>query len=138
MDAFRLPLLFGIALAGATGTLARYGLSTVVGRRLADTGFPWGTVTVNILGCYLFGLVWSLAENRAWIGAEARIILLVGFMGGFTTFSSFGYETYALFRDAEWSRGLANILLQNSCGILFLWLGVLSVRLAERFAKLAA
>lgn len=131
MDGIRIQHLALIALAGGAGTLARYGLSTTVMQRWAGTGFPWGTVVVNLAGCFLFGLVWSLAVEHAWIGAEARAVLLIGFMGGFTTFSSFGFETFTLLRDAQWGRAAANVLIQNLCGILFLWLGVTATKLVR-------
>lgn len=100
--------LLGIAVAGALGTLARYGLSGLV-QRVHQSTFPWGTFAVNSLGCLLFGVVWTLAEERLLISGETRIILLVGLMGGFTTFSSYAYETSALLRDAEWMLAAGNL-----------------------------
>jgi fluoride exporter len=112
-----------LAAAGALGTLARYGVGGVVQRALGGA-FPWGTLVVNAVGCLLFGLVWALAEERMVISGETRAILLVGFMGAFTTFSTFAFETSAMLRDAEWMMAAVNSLSQNLLGIAAFFLGV--------------
>jgi CrcB protein len=117
-----------LALAGALGSLARYGLAGVV-QRAFDGGFPFGTLAVNVLGCMLFGVVWTLAEERLVISGETRFVLLVGFMGAFTTFSSYAFETGAMLRDAEWSMAIANIVAQNVLGITSFFVGVALGRL---------
>ncbi|HUG91074.1 MAG TPA: CrcB family protein [Planctomycetaceae bacterium] len=111
-----------LAAAGAAGTLCRYGLSGLV-HALAGEKFPWGTLAVNAVGCFLFGLVWSLAEERMLISGQTRAILLVGFMGAFTTFSTFAFETGGLLRDAEWWPAAANLLAHNALGLLCVFLG---------------
>ena len=111
-----------LASAGAFGTLARYFLGGAV-QRLSGGAFPWGTFAVNMTGTLLFGLVWSLAEDRLVISSEARTIILVGFRGAFTTFSSFMFETGELMRDSQWALAFGNIALQNLTGILFLFIG---------------
>jgi len=118
-----------LAGAGALGTLARYGVAGVVQRALGGA-FPWGTLAVNAVGCLLFGLVWALAEERMVISGETRAILLVGFMGAFTTFSTFAFETSAMLRDAEWSFALANVLSQNVLGIACFFAGLALGRVA--------
>lgn len=118
-----------LAGAGALGTLARYGVGGVV-QRAVGGAFPWGTLVVNALGCLLFGLVWALAEERLVIAGETRVILLVGFMGAFTTFSTFAFETSAMLRDAEWSFALANLLSQNVLGIACFFAGLALGRVA--------
>jgi fluoride exporter len=118
-----------LAGAGALGTLARYGVAGVVQRALGGA-FPWGTLVVNAVGCLLFGLVWALAEERMVISGETRAILLVGFMGAFTTFSTFAFETSAMLRDAEWSFALANVLSQNVLGIVCFFAGLALGRVA--------
>lgn len=112
-----------IAVFGALGTLARYYLGGYV-QRAAGGAFPWGTFAANMAGCFLFGLVWTLAEDRLIISGETRAVILIGFMGAFTTYSTFMFETGALFRDAEWALAFGNIALQNCCGLLFLFLGL--------------
>lgn len=105
-----------IGLAGSAGAVCRYLVSRLV---MIHTGgaFPWGTLAVNALGCLLFGLIWGLAETRG-IGSErTRLLFLVGFLGAFTTFSSFAHETVVLLREGH--RGLAavNIIAQNLAGL---------------------
>ena len=119
--------LLWIALAGALGSLSRYGLQGLVQRQAASL-FPWGTLAVNALGCFLFGLVWALAEEKGVLGAQARTILLIGFMGAFTTFSSFAYETVQLVRDAQWMLAAANVAAQNVLGFAALVLGIAAAR----------
>jgi CrcB protein len=119
--------LLWIALAGAVGSLSRYGLQGLV-QRHAESMFPWGTLAVNVLGCFLFGLAWALAEERGVMAEDTRVILLVGFMGAFTTFSSFAYDTFHLARDAQWMLAAANVAAQNVVGFLALVLGVAAVR----------
>ncbi len=89
--------LLALCIAGALGTLARYGLQGLV-QRWAGGSFPWGTLAVNALGCLAFGVIWTVASDRGLIGPQMRTILLVGFMGAFTTFSSFVFETAQLGR----------------------------------------
>lgn len=111
-----------LAVAGAIGTIARYGLSGLV-QKYCGASFPWGTLAVNALGCFLFGLIWTLAEERLIIGGETRFIILTGFMGAFTTFSTFAFETGEFLRDSEWVWAFGNILMQNVLGLVALFLG---------------
>ncbi|MCB2228421.1 MAG: fluoride efflux transporter CrcB [Desulfarculaceae bacterium] len=114
--------LLWIALAGSLGTLARYGLGGLM-QRLLPWPFPWGTLTVNLVGSFLFGLVWALAAERSIISAEARIIVLGGFMGAFTTFSTFMFETGELLRDSQYMLAAGNLVLQNVAGIIAVFAG---------------
>ena len=114
--------IFWIALAGAAGSLSRYGLGGLVQWLLGEK-FPWGTLVVNTTGCFLFGLVWAMAEERMVISGQTRIIVLVGFMGAFTTFSTFAFETSEFLRDAEWGHAVFNILMHNMLGIVCMFLG---------------
>jgi fluoride exporter len=120
--------LVWLAIAGALGTLARYGLAGFV-HRLHESGFPWGTLTVNLLGCFLFGIVVALAEDRMLIGGDTRLIVLVGFMGAFTTFSTYAFETGAMLRDAEWLFAAGNVLAQNALGVACFFVGAALGRL---------
>ena len=121
--------LLALAVAGTLGTLARYGLGGLV-QRLHESAFPWGTLVVNTLGCFLFGVVWALAEERLVISGETRLVLLVGFMGAFTTFSTYAFETGAMLRDAEWLLAASNLLAHNVLGIACFFVGVALGRLA--------
>ena len=111
-----------IALAGAVGTLCRYWLSGLV-YELLGRDFPWGTWAVNILGSFLFGLVWIMAEERGLLSAQARLFVLTGFMGAFTTFSTFIFESGGLLNDGQWLKLMLNVGGQNAAGFLALYLG---------------
>ncbi len=116
-----------IGLAGAVGTLARYGLSGFV-QRFAGGALPWGTLVVNVAGCFIAGLIWALIENRITVSGETKAIILIGFIGAFTTFSTFVLETGELMRDAEWFRAFGNFALQNIVGVLALFAGIAIAR----------
>lgn len=117
-----------LALAGACGTLARYGVANMV-QRWTGPAFPWGTFAVNAIGCFLFGLLWALFEHRhATLGA-LRVAALAGFLGSFTTFSSFAHDTGALLRGSEWGLALLNVTGQNLVGLCALFGGVAVARL---------
>ncbi len=112
-----------LALAGALGTLARYGLAGFV-HRVNGVSFPWGTVAVNLTGCFFAGLLWALFENRWPVSGETRTLVLVGFMGAFTTFSAMILETSELLRSAQWVYAVANVAVQNGLGCVTLLAGV--------------
>ncbi|BBD07502.1 fluoride efflux transporter CrcB [Desulfovibrio ferrophilus] len=117
-----------IALAGGAGALSRYGLAGLV-QRWAGGSFPLGTFAVNMLGCLLFGLVWGILEERAAFGPQARVIVLTGFMGAFTTFSTFAFESVALMRAGQWIFAVVNITGQNLIGFAVLFAGLKLARL---------
>lgn len=112
-----------LALAGAAGTLSRYGLSGFV-QWLAGEKFPWGTLAVNVVGCFLFGMIWTLADDRLIISGRTRFIILTGFMGAFTTFSTFAFETGGFLRDSEWRDAALNLVANNVVGIAGVFLGI--------------
>jgi fluoride exporter len=112
-----------LALAGAAGTLARYGLAGWV-QRASGGAFPWGTLAVNLTGCFLAGLFWAWAESRLTVTGEWRAIVLIGFMGGFTTFSAFMLETGEMVRASQWAYALGNLGLQNGGGLVGFFLGL--------------
>lgn len=101
---------FFIFLGGGLGAAARYWLSGFVYRFL-DPVFPYGNLAVNVTGCVLIGLLMAIFENRYTVEPVIRIFLTIGVLGGFTTFSSFSYETVALFRDGEFLYAGLNIAL---------------------------
>ncbi len=123
-----LPKLLALAAAGAVGTLLRYGLAGWV-QRGTGAGFPWGTLAVNLTGCFLAGLLWSWAENRLALGGGWRAVVFIGFLGGFTTFSAYLLETGQLLQDGEIWRALGNFALQNGGGLLGLLAGLLLGRM---------
>lgn len=111
-----------LAMAGALGTLARYGLAGFV-HRMTGASFPWGTAVVNITGCLLVGLLWALFEDRWPASGETQILILVGFMGAFTTFSALILESGELLRSAEWMHAAANVAIQSGVGFGALFAG---------------
>lgn len=117
-----------VAIAGAVGTLARYFLAGLV-QRIYPHDFPWGTLAVNAIGCLLFGIVWSLADERLIISPQTRAIILVGFMGAFTTFSTFAFETSQLMERSEWFAAAGNVVLHNVAGVLLVVAGIALGRL---------
>ena len=112
-----------IGFAGAGGALARYALSGLVQNWSGGT-FPWGTFVVNIAGCFAFGLIWAVTEKRLAVAAESRVYILTGFMGAFTTFSTFAFETGALLRDAEYMLAAGNLAAHNVLGLTALFIGL--------------
>jgi CrcB protein len=116
-----------IGLAGALGTLARYGMGGLV-QRVSGGHLPWGTLVVNVLGCFLFGMVWALSDERLVISEEARIIMLGGFMGAFTTFSTFIFDTGGFLRDQQYFLATGNMLVQVMIGLLSFFGGVFAGR----------
>ena len=118
--------LLAIALAGALGTLARYGLAGLVQRKLPAwaAAFPFGTAIVNIIGCFFFGLLLSALTQRWSISPELRAAILVGFMGAFTTFSTYIFESRQLLADSEWILAFANLTGQILIGLAALLTGM--------------
>jgi len=117
-----------LAFAGAMGTLARYGMIGFV-QKINGASFSWGTVVVNLTGCFLAGLLWALFNNRWPVSGETQTLVLVGFMGAFTTFSALIFETGELLRAAEWVYAAMNMVIQNGFGFVALFAGVALGRL---------
>ncbi|MGB9180108.1 MAG: fluoride efflux transporter CrcB [Pyrinomonadaceae bacterium] len=111
-----------IGLAGLFGTLSRYWLSGVVARRYGET-FPLGTLVVNLVGCFLAGLLFYLLQERYLVSQTTRTVILIGFLGGFTTFSSFGLQTFTLLQDGEFGFAALNVLASNLTGLFMVWAG---------------
>jgi CrcB protein len=106
-----------LAAAGALGTLARYG-SVQLAARVAPSGFPWAVLGINGVGSFLFGVVWVLAEERGMVSASMRLVVLTGFMGAFTTFSTFAFDTVQLARGGSWAYAVWNVALSNGIGVI--------------------
>ncbi len=116
-----------IALGGGVGSVLRYVVSGW--GRVVGESFPWGTLLVNVIGCLAFGFLVVALGDPERIRPEFRVALLVGLLGGFTTFSTFGYETFALGNDRQFAFALANVLLSVCTGLVAMWIGH---RLAEK------
>ena len=112
-----------VGIGGFIGSVFRFLLSGFVHRLVTLSEFPFGTFAVNVVGCLLIGLLNGLAETRQVIGPELRLFLMIGILGGFTTFSAFGYETLSLIRGAEVFRAMGNVFLHVFFGLVAVWLG---------------
>jgi fluoride exporter len=116
-----------IGLGGFVGTVARYGVS-VLAYKYAGATFPFGTLTVNIVGCFLIGLVYGLIQEKDVLSTTSRLFLTVGVFGGFTTFSSFGNETLLLLRAGHLLLGIGYMLISVLVGVVAVWGGYSLVR----------
>jgi CrcB protein len=114
--------IFSIGFAGFIGTLLRYWLSGVIARRYGET-FPYGTLAVNLFGCFVIGLLFYLFYDRALASPTLRTTIFIGLLGGFTTFSSYGLQTFTLLRDGELFLALANVVASNVIGLALVWVG---------------
>ena len=107
------------------GSIGRYLVSGLVHRWLPFATFPWGTLAVNALGCFIIGLLGGLVELRGVLSPESRAFLLIGLLGGFTTFSTFGFETFGFLRDGGTLNALGNIAAQLGLGLVGVWAGLI-------------
>ena len=116
-----------VGFGGAAGSICRYLLGGWVYAAMGKPEFPFGTFAVNMIGCLLIGFLNQYAEGRQLIAAQFRLLMVVGFLGGFTTFSSFGYETVDLIREGEPAYAAINAVAQVLIGIggcaLGIWIG---------------
>ncbi|HMU94264.1 MAG TPA: fluoride efflux transporter CrcB [Anaerolineales bacterium] len=107
-----------VGFGGFIGSILRYLASGYVQQISKGMGFPYGTLTVNVVGCFIIGFLAQLAETRGVFTTESRLFVFVGILGGFTTFSSFGNETFNLARDGQMMGALANIGANVIVGLL--------------------
>ena len=117
-----------IMAGGALGSACRYALQGWA-QRFSDGSFPVGTLTVNVVGCFIIGVLNMLFTGPSPIRIEYRVGVLVGLLGGFTTFSAFGWETFALASEGQLAGAAMNVVLSVTFGMAAVWLGY---RLAER------
>jgi len=114
--------ILNLALGGLVGTLARYFLSGAA-YKILGVNFPYGTLVVNSAGCLAAGFLFALAESKFLLNPNARLLLLAGFCGAFTTFSTFILETNSLLKDGEILKAFLNIFVSVSLGFLLFRLG---------------
>lgn len=119
----------GLAVAGGLGTLARAGVAELA-LRWWGRGFPWGTFIVNVFGGLLFGLIMALGRGRLALPAGLETVLLVGFLGGFTTYSSFAFQSYELFEQGRLLAAAGNVLGTTTVALLAVAVGLQLGRLA--------
>lgn len=113
-----------VGLGGFAGSIARFKTGAYFLHRLSTSQFPWGTFTVNILGCLLIGIIASILERISFFNAELRLLLITGFLGGFTTFSAFGLETANLFQSGHTYLAFLNVFLSVLAGLMAVWIGM--------------
>jgi fluoride exporter len=112
-----------VGIGGFLGSIGRYLLGNYAQQVSKSIDFPYGTMAVNLLGCFMIGFLAQLAESRGVFSPQTRLLVFVGILGGFTTFSSFGNETLNLFRDAQFLNALGNIGMNVVIGLLMVWVG---------------
>jgi CrcB protein len=117
-----------IAIGGAVGSLARYGTAVLFAGPPDRAQFPWGTLVANLFGCLLIGYINGLLIERL-LRPEMRFLLTIGFLGGYTTFSTFGYEAATFLRDGQYARAVTYVIVSNIAGILFVFAGLAVARL---------
>jgi len=113
-----------LIVGGAMGTVARYVLS-IAAYRAFGSGFPYGTFFVNIIGCLIVGFLVSFSERKLFLDTNLRLLLMVGFCGAFTTFSTFILETANLMKDGEAARAFLNVFVSVVLGFIVLRIGIL-------------
>jgi CrcB protein len=111
-----------IGVAGAVGTLLRAGCTTLAARLLGP-GFPWGTILVNVIGSFAFGAIFAVFRARA-MPTELEVVLLVGLLGGFTTYSSFAFQSAEMLSSGRPGMALANMVATNVLGLVAVWAGL--------------
>lgn len=116
-----------VAIGGAVGALARFALGTYVGARMGAR-FPYGTFIINVSGSFLIGLIMTVLTERTHLSPNWRYFVPIGFIGAYTTFSTFEYETLRAMQDGQLVSGTLNIVLSVTLGFLMVWLGVLTGR----------
>jgi len=116
--------LLNLIIGGAAGTVARYLLAGIV-YRFAGTSFPYGTLVVNVSGCFILGVLASFADKKFILGPDARILLMIGFCGAFTTFSTLIFESDNLLKNGQVIRAFSNILISVIFGFILFRVGSL-------------
>jgi CrcB protein len=112
-----------VGIGGLIGSIMRYLASGYVQQASKSIDFPYGTLAVNVIGCFIIGFLAQLAEDRGVFTTQSRLFVFTGFLGGFTTFSSFGNETLNLARDSQMLNAFANVGANVVLGLGAVWLG---------------
>ncbi|MFH1195507.1 MAG: fluoride efflux transporter CrcB [bacterium] len=115
--------LLYVGLGGFLGSVSRYLLSGFIHKLFDKSLFPIGTLTVNVIGCFLIGFLNGIGDSRQVFTPEFRLFVFIGVLGGFTTFSTFGYEVFTFAHDAQFFSSLLNIALHLILGLGAVWLG---------------
>jgi len=120
---------FIIGVGGALGSMLRYWVATLIDSSAQKGGviFPWGTILVNITGCFVIGFIFTIsaAEGRLFLSSLTRQFILIGILGGYTTFSSFSLQTLTLAQDGQWWGAAANVVLSVVLCLIGVWFGAM-------------
>ena len=112
--------LLYIGLGGFIGAISRWGVSQIIRKSTDDGVFPLPTLIVNLLGCLGIGIAYSIWENNN----SAKLIIIIGFLGGFTTFSTFAYETLSLIKSGNTFTAISYVTLSSAIGVFLVWVGM--------------
>lgn len=123
-----LRMILMIAVAGALGAVSRYAMSQWTYRLLGEPTFPYGTMVVNLLGCFALGFVAHFSLTSSFLTPDLKIAVMIGFLGAFTTFSTFSYETLRLLEGSNWPAALANVIVSVVLGLAAVWGGLTAAR----------
>ncbi len=115
---------FAVGVGGFVGSIVRFWLATYIGQRMG-TRFPYGTFLINVSGSFLIGVVMTILTERTHLSPTWRYLIPIGFIGGYTTFSTFEYETLRAIQDGQFTIGLLNIVLSVVLGFLMVWTGAM-------------
>jgi CrcB protein len=114
--------IIAVAVGGALGAMARMGLGGFIDRRIPEH-FPWDTMIVNVIGCVLYGIIWYEIDKRVGVSVELKPFLITGFLGAFTTFSTFAYNSAMLMEKGQYLFAVANIVAHDVLGLLAIFVG---------------
>lgn len=112
-----------VGIGGFLGATSRYFLVDLINQTLSKPLIPYGTFAVNIIGCFIIGLLNGISETRQIFSPEIRLLIFIGFLGSFTTFSAFGYETFSLAKSGGLTSSMMNIVFHLLIGLIAVWLG---------------
>jgi len=116
-----------MVIGGALGAIARYQVASMIQTRM-PVGFPYGTFVVNVSGCFVMGIVTVLLTDRLVVHPNWRFLIPIGFIGAYTTFSTFELETFLAVSEQAWSTAIANVVISVVAGFLALWAGFVAAR----------
>lgn len=118
---------FMVGIGGAVGSVLRFWLGSYIGGRMGSR-FPYGTFVINMTGSFLIGLVLAIMAEKTQWNQNWRYLIPIGFLGGYTTFSAFEYETFRLFQDGQMGSAALNVALSVVVGFIGVWAGVVAGR----------
>lgn len=116
---------FIVGIGGFVGSVLRFWVATYIGQRMG-TRFPYGTFLINVTGSFLVGFVMTVLTEKAYLSPNWRYLIPIGFIGGYTTFSTFEYETLRAIQDGQLTVGMLNVILSVLIGFLMVWMGVMA------------